>query len=381
MTIPLIQMVPQNEKDFIVDHVEVKEFIVGQAIVKEGEPGTACFIIREGSAKVVKEVGVGNPVHIVTLKEGHIFGELALLTDEPRVASVIAETPTICLALSKEVFTLAETHAPIFCQVLTQIAEQRQAVRANRQRSHSLTLAKNISSSSSGTGTSATNSSFLSVDSGSSSMKQSFSSDVGAFNVDHDDSLLTINNLSINTSTEAGSTRSGEVTRGLTKSPSKRFLVSDEKMLDGLTRSSTLNSRQSTVDETIIDQMMHQHSAATLDHQHSFNSSFSGHVSSGNEMDSGSETDDDAIKFTSTVTMKKLSSGTRIINKYVIVNQIGKGSYGEVFLCRDEETSELYAMKVIHRGSQNLAANDPVMEAVRREIALFKKLRHPNIVR
>ncbi len=70
MTIPLLQMVPEEEKLFIVDNIILKDFSAGQFIVREGEIGTEFYIVREGSAIVVKEIGVPAPVHIVTLKEG-----------------------------------------------------------------------------------------------------------------------------------------------------------------------------------------------------------------------------------------------------------------------------------------------------------------------
>jgi len=133
---------------------QVKEFSVGQYIVREGEMGAEFFIIREGSVQVVKEIGVPAPVHIVSLREGHFFGdfsiimctrycecdifaapgEMSLVSDEPRVASVIANhQPTICLSLSKSAFKAALT-ATKFCDVLHDVVEQRKKLRQNRSR-------------------------------------------------------------------------------------------------------------------------------------------------------------------------------------------------------------------------------------------------------
>ena len=70
LTIPLIQLVPQEEREFIVENIIVREFATRQMIACEGELGTELFIIREGSAEVVKEQIGEDPAHIVTLKEG-----------------------------------------------------------------------------------------------------------------------------------------------------------------------------------------------------------------------------------------------------------------------------------------------------------------------
>ncbi|CAN0110703.1 unnamed protein product, partial [Hapterophycus canaliculatus] len=92
---------------------------------------------------------------------------------------------------------------------------------------------------------------------------------------------------------------------------------------------------------------------------------------------------------TGKVVKRKLSNGTIVINKYRIICELGRGSYGSVHLCRDGETGMEYAMKVMdkrRRGSSNLRSRGQgtqqshLAETLRREVAVMKKLRHPNIV-
>jgi CRP/FNR family cyclic AMP-dependent transcriptional regulator len=66
-----------------------------QELVKEGAAGSVCFLIVDGSAKVVRG---GRTVK--QLGPGDFFGEMSLLTKAPRTASVIARSPMECVTLS-----------------------------------------------------------------------------------------------------------------------------------------------------------------------------------------------------------------------------------------------------------------------------------------
>jgi len=74
--------------------VEV-EFAAGRTIARQGEIGTGLFIVAEGAVRVVRDGEV-----IARLGPGEFFGELSVLDGGPRSASVIADAPTICLALA-----------------------------------------------------------------------------------------------------------------------------------------------------------------------------------------------------------------------------------------------------------------------------------------
>ena len=51
------------------------------------------------------------------------------------------------------------------------------------------------------------------------------------------------------------------------------------------------------------------------------------------------------VRVTSSVSLKKLGTGEKVVNKYRLIKELGAGSYAEVHLCRDETTGVLYAMK------------------------------------
>lgn len=73
----------------------------GEHVIRAGEVGEQAFIIIEGGADVKLP---GNDEVIDTLKEGDVFGELALLFDEPRTADIIATSDLQVMTLSKEAF-------------------------------------------------------------------------------------------------------------------------------------------------------------------------------------------------------------------------------------------------------------------------------------
>ena len=71
------------------------EFPAGRPIARQGEIGSGLFVIVSGAVHVVQD-----GVVIARLGPGDFFGELSVLDQQPRVASVITDEPTACLAIS-----------------------------------------------------------------------------------------------------------------------------------------------------------------------------------------------------------------------------------------------------------------------------------------
>jgi serine/threonine-protein kinase len=78
-------------------------FEKGEYLVRDGEPGRECYILLNGSVKVYKE-NEGREVLLNTLHEGDIVGEMALITNEPRSANVVALERTSALVLTHDLF-------------------------------------------------------------------------------------------------------------------------------------------------------------------------------------------------------------------------------------------------------------------------------------
>ncbi|MDR7520396.1 MAG: cyclic nucleotide-binding domain-containing protein [Armatimonadota bacterium] len=84
----------------IADKTVEVAFEPGQYIVRQGQVGTGFYLIVSGGARVVR----GGQV-LARLGPGECFGELSVLDQSPRVAHVLAEEPTTCLALASWDFT------------------------------------------------------------------------------------------------------------------------------------------------------------------------------------------------------------------------------------------------------------------------------------
>lgn len=90
-----------------------KTYKKGDVIVREGEPGREMFIIQSGSVDVIREDG-DKKVVFNTLERGDFFGEMALLEQAPRSATVIAREDTQLMVLNIGNFLIKIRKDPTF---------------------------------------------------------------------------------------------------------------------------------------------------------------------------------------------------------------------------------------------------------------------------
>jgi CRP-like cAMP-binding protein/sugar phosphate isomerase/epimerase len=83
---------------------EVKSFDAGQLIFAEGDKGEGAYFIMEGEVKVVALSANSEEILLGKLQQGEIAGEMALIDDKPRSATVIALTPCKMAFISKKAF-------------------------------------------------------------------------------------------------------------------------------------------------------------------------------------------------------------------------------------------------------------------------------------
>ena len=86
----------------MMEALELREFQPGDVIVEEGEPGSSMFALVEGSVEVVRTLKSGRRRTVAFLGEGDFFGEMSILSDVPRLATVKAFERTAVLELSRE---------------------------------------------------------------------------------------------------------------------------------------------------------------------------------------------------------------------------------------------------------------------------------------
>ncbi|HLO75899.1 MAG TPA: cyclic nucleotide-binding domain-containing protein [Magnetospirillum sp.] len=86
-------------------------FEPGTQIFDEGDPGTEAYVVEYGRVAIYKTVK-GQRVDLGTVVQGGIFGEMALIDDQPRMASAVAEAETACVVIGKQRLTEQLEQAP-----------------------------------------------------------------------------------------------------------------------------------------------------------------------------------------------------------------------------------------------------------------------------
>lgn len=96
-----INFVKQNDLYNFLHSYECYTFSKDEQIIKSGEQGDMAYVIIEGEVEIKNN---NNGKLLSTLKDGDIFGELALLTDDVRSADVFAKTDVKAMTLHKDAF-------------------------------------------------------------------------------------------------------------------------------------------------------------------------------------------------------------------------------------------------------------------------------------
>jgi CRP/FNR family transcriptional regulator, cyclic AMP receptor protein len=90
-----------RQLEHLAKQVIGRNYEAGQTIVIQGSGGEGFFVVQSGNAEAVLERADGSKSVVNTFGPTSYFGELALLDDGPRTASVIATEPTRCLVLTR----------------------------------------------------------------------------------------------------------------------------------------------------------------------------------------------------------------------------------------------------------------------------------------
>ena len=102
LNLPVLYYIGDLEKMTV--SLEREIFEAGDTIIRQGNTGDHFYIISEGSVGVYKADESGKEIKLATLHQGNYFGEKALLKEDVRQASCIAESKVVCLTLGREEF-------------------------------------------------------------------------------------------------------------------------------------------------------------------------------------------------------------------------------------------------------------------------------------
>ena len=95
----------KKEKDITVDAMEEKKVPAGHWVIKQGDDGDNLYVVDQGKLECFKRFGKDEePKLVKSYGPGDSFGELALLYNAPRAASIKASTDAVLFALDRETF-------------------------------------------------------------------------------------------------------------------------------------------------------------------------------------------------------------------------------------------------------------------------------------
>lgn len=120
--VPLFSEMDAQEVAGIRAIMEEMKFKPGQVIIREGEVGDLFYVITEGQVEIIIRDADGSDMVLHKAGPGEFFGELSMLTNEPRSARVRAVEPVTALALERdEFFNFLRTHTHAAIDVLVEL--------------------------------------------------------------------------------------------------------------------------------------------------------------------------------------------------------------------------------------------------------------------
>ena len=111
----------------LAEAAETKGYTDGEALVRQGDEGDSLFWIKEGSVGIYLDSPGGGRIRADEGGRGDFFGEMSLLTGEPRSASILAETETEALIIHKHAFAELLTADPAILDLMLDVVEKRRS--------------------------------------------------------------------------------------------------------------------------------------------------------------------------------------------------------------------------------------------------------------
>ena len=106
----------------------------GEIIVRKGEAGEKVYIVEQGEVEAIDEEPGGGERIIATLGDGKSFGEIALVTEHPYLATVRSRTAVTLISVDRESFQALLHHAPLRRMVEGIIEERSKKLREVSER-------------------------------------------------------------------------------------------------------------------------------------------------------------------------------------------------------------------------------------------------------
>jgi hypothetical protein len=123
---PLFRDFSVDEMVAVIQGLKLLTFDRGEVILQEGQPGASLYTLTSGRVRAFrKDQQTGKQVQIGDLKEGAFFGEMSILTGQPRAASIVALNSCELLELDRAALDGITSSHPHVWDVLREFAEKR----------------------------------------------------------------------------------------------------------------------------------------------------------------------------------------------------------------------------------------------------------------
>jgi small-conductance mechanosensitive channel/CRP-like cAMP-binding protein len=100
--VPIFAPLKSEELKQLAAAARVARYTRGEAVIRQGDAGDTLFAIAGGAARVAVRADGGGETTVATLPTGEVFGEMSLLTGDPRSANVYAEDGLVLVSVSRE---------------------------------------------------------------------------------------------------------------------------------------------------------------------------------------------------------------------------------------------------------------------------------------
>ena len=131
--IPLFSNVEPAKLKLLAFTSERVTFGPGQMMVQQGDTGDAAYIIIEGDADILIDTPDG-PIKVATVGRNAIIGEIAILCDVPRTATVQARTQLVTLRITKDLFfRLVNEFPQMAVEIMRELARRLERTTAQLQ--------------------------------------------------------------------------------------------------------------------------------------------------------------------------------------------------------------------------------------------------------
>ncbi len=131
--VSLFRHLTDDERDDLARAMVLRQFVSGDTVIRHGDAGRSMFVLVEGvlEVSVPAKDGSGAMLNVGRIRPGDFFGEMSLLTGDPRSATVVAASAAVAFEISKDDIAPILDARPALAETISNVAAQRQVAMQN----------------------------------------------------------------------------------------------------------------------------------------------------------------------------------------------------------------------------------------------------------